>query len=79
MIGFLLLQHQRMKHLEDKIRLLNNAKDDLQQHHSQQMQTIAELQSKNSNYTLEVESLKRTLEELNQVKLKQNYNLICYI
>ncbi|XP_071797513.1 leucine-rich repeat-containing protein 45-like [Asterias amurensis] len=68
-------EHQRMKHLEDKIRLLNNAKDDLQQHHSQQMQTIAELQSKNSNYTLEVESLKRTLEELNQEVAGKNNEL----
>ena len=68
-----LYQHQRMKHLEDKIRLLANAKDDLQQHYSQQMQTIAELQSKNGNYALEVESLKRTLEELNQVWLREAY------
>ena len=63
----LLCQHQRMKHLEDKIRLLANAKDDIQQHYSQQLQTIAELQAKNSNAALELESLKRRLEELNQV------------
>ena len=56
-----------MKHVEDKIRLLANAKDDIQQHYSQQLQTIAELQAKNSNAALELESLKRRLEELNQV------------
>ena len=56
-----------MKHLEDKIRWLANAKDDIQQHYSQQLQTIAELQAKNSNAALELESLKRRLEELNQV------------
>ncbi|XP_002731112.1 leucine-rich repeat-containing protein 45-like [Saccoglossus kowalevskii] len=56
---------QRSKHLEDKIRMLQNAKDDLQQHNSQQSQVVAEFQSKYSNATLEVESLKRKLEDLN--------------
>ena len=60
-------QQQRSKHLEDKIRLLQNGKDDLQQHSSQQTQLIGELQAKHSNATLEVESLKRKLEELNRV------------
>ncbi|XP_022091462.1 leucine-rich repeat-containing protein 45-like [Acanthaster planci] len=68
-------EHQRMKHLEDKIRLLANAKDDIQQHHSQQLQTIAELQAKNSNAALEVESLKRRLEEINQELAGKNNEL----
>ncbi|XP_038064396.1 leucine-rich repeat-containing protein 45-like [Patiria miniata] len=68
-------EHQRMKHLEDKIRLLSNAKDDIQQHYSQQMQTIAELQAKNNNAGLEVESLKRRLEELNQELAGKNNEL----
>ena len=60
-------QQQRSKHLEDKIRLLQNAKDDLQQHSSQQTQLIGELQAKHSNDSLEIDSLKRKLSELNQV------------
>ncbi|XP_070580295.1 leucine-rich repeat-containing protein 45-like [Ptychodera flava] len=59
-------EQQRSKHLEDKIRMLQIAKDDIQQHSSQQNQNIAELQSKFSNATLEVEALKRKIEDLNQ-------------
>ncbi|XP_033124583.1 leucine-rich repeat-containing protein 45-like [Anneissia japonica] len=59
-------EQQRSKYLEDKIRLLQNAKDDLQQYASQQSQSSAEYQAKYNNATLEIESLKRKLEELNQ-------------
>lgn len=59
-------EHQRNKLLEDKIRVLQNAKDDIQQHASKQSQTVAELQARNNNHTLEVESLKRHLQEMTQ-------------
>ena len=37
-------------------------------HYSQQSSLINDLQSKNANYTLETETLKRQISELNQVR-----------
>ncbi|XP_041473146.1 leucine-rich repeat-containing protein 45-like [Lytechinus variegatus] len=59
-------EHQRSKLLEDKIRVLQNAKDDIHQHASNQSQMVAEIQARNNNLTLEVESLKRHLQEMTQ-------------
>ena len=62
-------QAQKSKLLEDKMRVLQNARDDLQQHASNQSQAVAELQARNNNLTLEVDSLKRHLQEMTQVCL----------
>ncbi|XP_072029970.1 leucine-rich repeat-containing protein 45-like [Amphiura filiformis] len=72
-------EQQRSKHLEDKIRLLQNSKDDLQQHSSQQTQLVSELQAKHSNATLEIESLKRKLEELNREVAGKNNELLAEV
>lgn len=58
-----------MKSLEEKLRVLQISKDELQSHHNQQQTMISELTSKNSSLTLEVESYKRRIEELSEVQL----------
>lgn len=57
-----------MKQLEDKVRLLQTTKDDLQLQCNQQTGMISDLQSKNSNLSLELESMRRRLEDLNVVR-----------
>jgi len=57
-----------MKTLEEKLRVQQISKDDLQSHHNQQQTMISELTSKNSSLTLEVESYKRRIEELSGVR-----------
>ena len=47
--------------------MLQTSKDELQSHCNQQASLVSELQSKNSGLTLEVENLKRRLEEMGQV------------
>lgn len=59
-------EEARMKQLEEKLRVLQISKDDLQSHHNQQQTLIKELTSKNSSLTLEVESYKRRIEELSE-------------
>ena len=49
------------------MRVLQISKDELQSHCNQQASLVSELQSKNSGLTLEVENLKRRLEEMGQV------------
>ena len=56
-----------MKQMEEKLRVANISKDELQSHHNQQQTLISELTSKNSSLTLEVESYKRRIEELSEV------------
>ena len=60
-------QEQRQKQLEEKVRVLQITKDDLHSHCNQQASLVSELQCKNSNLTLEVDTLKRRLEEMGQV------------
>ena len=61
-------QEQRLHQLEEKARMLQASKDELESHYSQQSSLINDLQSKNANYTLETETLKRQISELNQVR-----------
>ena len=49
------------------MRVLQTSKDELQSHCNQQASLVSELQSKNSGLTLEVENLRRRLEEMGQV------------
>lgn len=59
-------EEARMKQLEEKLRVLQISKDELQSHHNQQQTLISEFTSKNSSLTLEVESYKRRIEELSE-------------
>lgn len=57
-----------MQHMEDKLKLLHSAKDEAQQMNSQQAAVISELHNKNSSLSMNVESLKRQIESMQQVK-----------
>nr|XP_019591123.1 PREDICTED: leucine-rich repeat-containing protein 45 isoform X2 [Rhinolophus sinicus] len=60
------LEEQRLGHLEEKLRLLAQARDEAQGTCLQQRQTVAEAQARASQLGLQVEGLTRRLEELQQ-------------
>ncbi|MGH0126083.1 UNVERIFIED_CONTAM: hypothetical protein FKN15_016298 [Acipenser sinensis] len=59
-------EQQRVSHLEEKLRLLTQSRDESQIHCTQQKRTVSELQAKNNHLALEMEGLKRRIEELQQ-------------
>ncbi|XP_011287767.2 leucine-rich repeat-containing protein 45 isoform X2 [Felis catus] len=60
------LEEQRLAHLEEKLRLLAQARDEAQSACLQQRQTVAEAQAQASQLGLQVEGLRRRLQELQQ-------------
>lgn len=60
-------QQQRLAHLEEKLRLLAQARDEAHGACLQQRQTAAEAQARASQLGLQAEGLRRRLEELQQV------------
>lgn len=60
-------QRQHLAHLEEKLRLQAQARDEAQSACLQQRQTVAEAQARASQLGLQVEGLRRRLEELQQV------------
>ncbi|XP_055245358.1 leucine-rich repeat-containing protein 45 isoform X2 [Gorilla gorilla gorilla] len=59
-------EQQRLAHLEDKLRLLAQARDEAQGACLQQKEVVAEAQTRVSQLGLQVEGLRRRLEELQQ-------------
>uniref|UniRef100_A0A8C2RWP3 Leucine rich repeat containing 45 n=1 Tax=Capra hircus TaxID=9925 RepID=A0A8C2RWP3_CAPHI len=59
-------EQQHQAHLEEKLRLLAQARDEAQSTCLQQKQTVADAQVRASQLGLQVESLRRRLEELQQ-------------
>ncbi|PNJ87335.1 LRRC45 isoform 3 [Pongo abelii] len=59
-------EQQRLAHLEDKLRLLAQARDEAQGACLQQKQVVADSQTRASQLGLQVEGLRRRLEELQQ-------------
>ncbi|XP_070249455.1 leucine-rich repeat-containing protein 45 [Myotis yumanensis] len=59
-------EQQRLAHLEEKLRLLAQARDEAQGTCLQQKQMVAEAQARGSQLGLQVEALRRRLEELQQ-------------
>lgn len=59
-------EQQHLAHLEEKLRLLAQARDEAQSTCVQQKQTVADAQARASQLGLQVESLRRRLEELQQ-------------
>uniref|UniRef100_A0A8C6FZH4 Leucine rich repeat containing 45 n=1 Tax=Moschus moschiferus TaxID=68415 RepID=A0A8C6FZH4_MOSMO len=59
-------EQQHLTHLEEKLRLLAQARDEAQSACLQQKQTVADAQARASQLGLQVESLRRRLEELQQ-------------
>ncbi|XP_074080953.1 leucine-rich repeat-containing protein 45 [Macrotis lagotis] len=57
---------QRMTHLEEKLRLMTQARDEAQEYCLQQKQAMAESQAKSNQMNLQMEALRRQLEELQQ-------------
>lgn len=60
-------QQHRLAHLEEKIRLLAQARDEAQGTCLQQKQMVAESQARASQLNLQMEGQQRRLEELQQV------------
>lgn len=60
-------QQQHLAHLEEKLRLLAQARDEAQSTCLQQKQVVAEAQARASQLGLQLEGLRRRLEELQQV------------
>uniref|UniRef100_A0A8D3BLW2 Leucine rich repeat containing 45 n=1 Tax=Scophthalmus maximus TaxID=52904 RepID=A0A8D3BLW2_SCOMX len=69
-IIFLLLasseQQERVSALEEKLRSVRSSLQEVQLHCSQQKQTISELQAKTSQQSIEMDGLRRRIEELQQ-------------
>ncbi|XP_003931684.1 leucine-rich repeat-containing protein 45 isoform X2 [Saimiri boliviensis] len=59
-------EQQRLAHLEDKLRLLARARDEAQGACLQQKQAVVEAQTRASQLSLQLEGLRRRLEELQQ-------------
>ncbi|XP_062331064.1 leucine-rich repeat-containing protein 45 isoform X2 [Osmerus eperlanus] len=59
-------EQQNVSALEDKLRALRQSRDESQSHCTQQKQSIAELQARNSQQSLEMDGLRRRIDELQQ-------------
>lgn len=59
-------ERQRLGHLEEKLRLMAQARDEAQGTCLQQKEMVAEAQARGSQLALQVEALRRRLEELQQ-------------
>ncbi|NXX78498.1 LRC45 protein, partial [Urocolius indicus] len=59
-------EQQRLEHLEEKLRLMTEARDEAQNFCLKQKQMVAEAQAKASQVSLQAEGLRRRLEELQQ-------------
>ncbi|XP_034268802.1 leucine-rich repeat-containing protein 45 isoform X1 [Pantherophis guttatus] len=57
-------EQHRLEQMEEKLRLMMQSRDEAQNHCLQQKQTVAEAQSKEGQLSLQVEGLKRRLEDL---------------
>ncbi|MED6258011.1 hypothetical protein ATANTOWER_001646, partial [Ataeniobius toweri] len=61
-----LKEQERVSSLEEKLRSLRSSMQAMQLHCSQQKQAISELQAKNSHQSIEMDGLRRWIEELQQ-------------
>ncbi|XP_019359313.1 PREDICTED: leucine-rich repeat-containing protein 45 isoform X2 [Gavialis gangeticus] len=59
-------EQQRLEHLEEKLRLMMQSRDEAQGRCLQQKQAVGEAQARASQLSLQVESLQRRVEELQQ-------------
>uniref|UniRef100_A0ACB8EKX8 Leucine-rich repeat-containing protein 45 n=2 Tax=Sphaerodactylus townsendi TaxID=933632 RepID=A0ACB8EKX8_9SAUR len=59
-------EQQRLEHLEDKLRLMAQSRDEAQNYCLQQKQAVAEVLGRESQLSMQVEGLKRRLEDLQQ-------------
>ncbi|MEQ2243922.1 hypothetical protein ILYODFUR_011841 [Ilyodon furcidens] len=66
-----LKEQERVSSLEEKLHSLRSSMQAMQLHCSQQKQAISELQAKNSHQSIEMDGLRRWIEELQQVNTQQ--------
>ncbi|XP_060620830.1 leucine-rich repeat-containing protein 45 isoform X1 [Anolis sagrei] len=59
-------EQQRLEHLEEKLRLMMQSRDEAQNYCLQQKQAVSEAHAKESQLSLQVEGLRRRVEELQQ-------------
>ncbi|KAK2815448.1 hypothetical protein Q5P01_025915 [Channa striata] len=59
-------EQEHVSSLEEKLRSMRSSLQEIQLHSSQQKHTILELQAKNSNQSIEMNGLRRRIEELQQ-------------
>lgn len=59
-------EQEHVSSLEEKLRSVRSSLQEVQLHCSQQKQTISELQAKNSQQSIEMDGLRRRIEELQQ-------------
>ncbi|XP_041671827.1 leucine-rich repeat-containing protein 45 [Cheilinus undulatus] len=59
-------EQEHVSSLEEKLRSVRSSLQEVQLHSSQQKQTISELQAKNSQQSIEMDGLRRRIEELQQ-------------
>ncbi|KAG8129137.1 hypothetical protein E2320_015832 [Naja naja] len=59
-------EQQRLEQMEEKLRLMMQSRDEAQNHCLQQKQAVAEAHAKEGQLSLQVEGLKRRLEDLQQ-------------
>jgi len=62
------MQEQRRAAVEEKLRVIQASRDELQSHASQQSGLVSELQGRNSQLTIDNESLRRRITDLQQVQ-----------
>ena len=65
-------QENRSKQLEEKLRVLQISKDELQSYSNQQQSTISELTTKVGSLSLEAETYRRRIDELNEVRFRRH-------
>ncbi|CAH1273607.1 LRRC45 [Branchiostoma lanceolatum] len=59
-------QQQRVSQLEERLRMEQMSKEELQNHSDHQSSQVTELQTKHTGAVMEIEGLKRKMEEINQ-------------
>lgn len=70
-------QQELVSSLEEKLRSARSSQQEVQLHCSQQKQTISELQAKNSQQSVEMDGLRRRVEELQQVTGSKTGSVNC--
>jgi len=70
------VQEQRRTALEEKLRVMQTTRDELQTYATQQAGLVGELQSRNSQLTIDSESLRRRIADLQQVR---SFHTLCIV
>lgn len=80
LMWWMVVQEQRWTSIEEKLKVAQALRDELQTYATQQSSLVTELQSRNSQLTIDNESLRRRITDLQQVgvwntqdRLSQNW------